>query len=129
METETTVSVPEKRHLGGLQIFLIVLATMVVTVGVTWWVLRTYIFPAEFRPVELSAKEEQVLNAKLERLDTLQTRRTRGTASRSRMCIPTAPTSSWSARRIRGPRSRPSSWRPRWKDLDRIYRIDKMMCF
>jgi hypothetical protein len=41
-------------------------------------VIRTYIFPAEFRPVELSAKEEQVLNAKLERLDTLQARRTRG---------------------------------------------------
>jgi hypothetical protein len=84
METETTVSVPEKRHLSGLQIFLIVLATIVVTVGVTWWVLRTYIFPAEFRPVELSAKEEQVLNAKLERLDTLQTRRTRGTAKIAR---------------------------------------------
>ena len=84
METETTVSVPEKRHLGSLQIFLIVLATIVVTVGVTWWVLRTYIFPTEFRPVELSAKEEQVLNAKLERLDTLQARRTRGTAKIAR---------------------------------------------
>ena len=84
METETTVSVPEKRHLSGLQIFLIVLATIVVTVGVTWWVLRTYIFPSEFRPVDLSAKEEQVLNAKLERLDALQTRRTRGTAKIAR---------------------------------------------
>ena len=30
--------------------------------------------------MELSAKEEQVLNAKLERLDTLQARRTRGAA-------------------------------------------------
>jgi hypothetical protein len=84
METETTVSVPEKRHLSGLQIFLIVLATIVVTVGVTWWVLRTYIFPTEFRPVELSAKEQQVLDAKLERLDTLQARRTRGTAKIAR---------------------------------------------
>jgi hypothetical protein len=84
METETTVSVPEKRHLSGLHIFLIVLATIVVTVGVTWWVLRTYIFPTEFRPVELSAKEQQVLDAKLERLDTLQARRTRGTAKIAR---------------------------------------------
>jgi hypothetical protein len=69
-----------KRRLSGLQIFLIVLATIIVTVGVTYWVLRTYIFPAEFRPVELSVKEEQVLNAKLERLDSLQARRTRGAA-------------------------------------------------
>ena len=84
MATETTVNMPEKRHLSGMQIFLIVLATIVVTVGATWWVLRTYIFPAEFRPVELSAKEEQVLNAKLERLDTLQARRTRGTAKVAR---------------------------------------------
>jgi hypothetical protein len=84
MNIETTVSAPEKRHLSGLQIFLIVLATIVVTVGVTYWVIRTYVFPAEFKPVELSAKEEQVLNAKLERLDTLQARRTRGAAKIAR---------------------------------------------
>jgi hypothetical protein len=78
MNTETAAGAPEKRHLSGAQIFLIVLATIVVTVGATYWVIRTYIFPADFRPVELSAKEEQVLNAKLERLDTLQTHRTRG---------------------------------------------------
>jgi len=84
MNTETTVNAPEKRHLSGMQIFLIVLATIVVTVGVTYWVLRTYIFPAEFRPVELSAKEEQVLNAKLERFDTLQARRTRGASKAAR---------------------------------------------
>ncbi|HYQ71650.1 MAG TPA: arginine N-succinyltransferase [Gammaproteobacteria bacterium] len=84
MDTETTAGAPERRHLSGLQITLIVLATIVVTVGATYWVLRTYIFPAEFRPVELSAKEEQVLNAKLERLDSLQTRRTRGAAKAAR---------------------------------------------
>ena len=84
MNPETTVNAPEKRHLSGLQLFLIVIATIVITVGATYWVLRTYIFPAEFRPVELSAKEEQVLNAKLERLDTLQARRTRGSAKMAR---------------------------------------------
>ena len=78
MSPETTTTVPVKRHLSGMQIFLIVLAAIVVTAGATYWVLRSYIFPAEFKPVELSAKEEQVLNAKLERLDTLQARRTRG---------------------------------------------------
>ena len=78
------VNAPEKRHLSGMQIFLIVLATIVVTVGVTYWVLRTYIFPAEFSPVELTPKEEQVLNAKLERFDTLQAHRTRGASKMAR---------------------------------------------
>jgi hypothetical protein len=61
-----------------LHIFLIVLATILVTAALTFWVVRTYIFPSEFKPVELSASEEQVLTTKLERLDTLQSQRTRG---------------------------------------------------
>jgi len=44
-----------------------------VTIGVTLWIVKYYLFPSEFKPVELSAKEEQVLEAKLERLDSLQT--------------------------------------------------------
>jgi hypothetical protein len=84
MNTETTGNAPGKRHLSGLQVFMIVLAAIVVTAGATYWVLRSYIFPAEFKPVELSAKEEQVLNAKLERLDTLQGHRTRGAARAAR---------------------------------------------
>lgn len=65
---------------SGLKIFLIVLVTMIVTAALTFWVIRTYIFPAEFKPVQLSASEEQVLEQKLERIDTLQSRRTRGSA-------------------------------------------------
>jgi hypothetical protein len=84
MMTEATANAPEKHRLSGLQIFLIILATIIVTVGVTYWVVRTYIFPAEFQPVVLSVQEEQVLNAKLERLDSLQTRRTRGEAKVAR---------------------------------------------
>ena len=84
MMIETTTNAPAKHRLSGLQIFLIVLTTIIVTVGVTYWVVRTYISPAEFRPVELSVQEEQVLNAKLERLDSLQARRTRGTAKMAR---------------------------------------------
>jgi len=84
MNSETTLNAPEKRHLSGAQIFLIVLAAIVLTAGATYWVLRTYIFPAEFKPVELSAKEEQVLDAKLERLDSLQAHRTRGSARAAR---------------------------------------------
>lgn len=64
---------PPQRHFSGLRIALIVLATVLVTVGVTLWVARIYLFPSEFRPVQLSAREEQALNDKLERLDTLGT--------------------------------------------------------
>lgn len=51
-----------------LQVAGIVLAAMAIAVGLTWWVLRTYVFPSEFEPVELSAREERVLDAKLRRI-------------------------------------------------------------
>ena len=78
-DTNTTARQEQPRR-SGFRIFLIVLATVVVTAALTFWIVRTYIFPAEFKPVELSEQEERVLNAKLEQLDTLQTRRTRGSA-------------------------------------------------
>jgi len=59
---------------SGLKIFLIVLVTIIVTAALTFWVVRTYIFPAEFKPVQLSASEQQVLEQKLERIDSIQSR-------------------------------------------------------
>jgi len=56
---------------GGMrwpQVMLIVLVTMVLTIGGTYWVLKTYVFAREFKPVELSVKEEQVLEKKLRAL-------------------------------------------------------------
>ncbi|MDH3889021.1 MAG: arginine N-succinyltransferase [Gammaproteobacteria bacterium] len=75
MQTDTTLNEPGKRS-SGLKIFLIVLVTIIVTAALTFWVVRSYIFPAEFKPVQLSASEEQVLTEKLERLDMMQSRRT-----------------------------------------------------
>jgi hypothetical protein len=69
-----------KPRRSGWQIFFIILLTIAITAALSFWVIRFYIFPSEFRPVELSAKEEQVLNEKLERLDQLQVRHTRGYA-------------------------------------------------
>ena len=37
-----------------------------VTAVVTFFVVRSYIAPSDFNPVTLSAKEERVLNAKLD---------------------------------------------------------------
>jgi hypothetical protein len=78
MDTGNAIEQQPKPRRSGLHIFLIVLATILVTAALTFWVVRTYIFPSEFKPVELSASEEQVLTTKLERLDTLQSQRTRG---------------------------------------------------
>ena len=80
MTSEDTLQQPRKRGLSGWNIFLIVLITVLVTVAITFWVVRTWIFPSEFSPVELSMKEEQVLEDKLQRFDTLQAGRTRGSA-------------------------------------------------
>jgi|LGVF01.1.fsa_nt_gb hypothetical protein len=79
MNTDTTVNTPDKGR-SGLQTFFIVLVTIIVTAALTFWIVRTYIFPAEFKPVQLSASEEQILNRKLERIDSIQSRRTRGSA-------------------------------------------------
>lgn len=79
MNTDTTLKTPDRGR-SGLQIFLIVLVTVIVTAALTFWIIRTYIFPAEFKPVQLSASEEQVLEQKLERIDSIQSHRTRGSA-------------------------------------------------
>lgn len=53
---------------GGLrtgQIIWIVIITMLVTAGVTYWLVRTYIYAKDFTPVELSAQERHELDAKL----------------------------------------------------------------
>lgn len=67
MPTEVTVpaQTTDRRSLRWSQVLLIVLATILVTAGVTYWVLATWVFVKEFKPVELSAREERVLNDKL----------------------------------------------------------------
>ncbi len=66
MADDLTEQNPERpRGLRWPQVLLIVTGTMVVTVGITYWVLTSYLFVKEFKPVELQAREEQVLEAKL----------------------------------------------------------------
>ncbi len=59
------------RRFGCLHVTLLVLAAVLVTAGITFWIVRAYVFPSEFKPVTLDAKEERALSAKLERLDPL----------------------------------------------------------
>ncbi|MCO6411824.1 MAG: hypothetical protein J5I92_03685 [Thiogranum sp.] len=68
MTTETTGGEQAPVAHKGLrwtQVVLIILATIAVTAGVTYWVMTSYLFVKEFKPVQLKAQEERVLNAKL----------------------------------------------------------------
>lgn len=61
----TTQTPPRRRGFRGIHVVWIILATILVTAAVTFWVLRTYIYARDFKPVELSTAEQQTLDAKL----------------------------------------------------------------
>ncbi|MGB5535849.1 MAG: hypothetical protein WBN08_08095 [Thiogranum sp.] len=61
-------NISENRGLRWPQVLLIILLTIVATIGGTYWFLKAYVFAREFKPVELSVKEEQVLEGKLRAL-------------------------------------------------------------
>ena len=67
-----SVNASTRQGFSGKQVFLFVLAAILATVLVTYFVVKTYIFPSEFKPVTLSEKEERGLNEKLAELDILQ---------------------------------------------------------
>ncbi|MBN2060437.1 MAG: arginine N-succinyltransferase [Deltaproteobacteria bacterium] len=53
---------------GGIslpKVLLIMLITVLVTLGGSYWVLKTYVFASEFKPVKLSEKEKRLVNSKL----------------------------------------------------------------
>ena len=61
----------QKKQLGCLKVLGIILGTIIVTVLVTLWVVKTYIFPSEFKPVSLTNKEEVQLSRKIDQLDRI----------------------------------------------------------
>ena len=73
MNTETAAdsSAENKRRFTGLQVLGIVAGVILVTIIATVWIVKTWLFPSEFKPVSLSQKEEQVLERKIERLEGL----------------------------------------------------------
>ncbi len=75
MNTNTTApeSAPAAsgKRFDWLHVTLLVLLTIIVTAGVSAWLARTYLFPTEFKPVRLDNSEEQILDAKLTRLEGL----------------------------------------------------------
>ncbi len=57
----------KKKGMGYLSILGLILVTILISVGVTVWIINSYIFPKKFKPVVLSQKEESVLDQKLKR--------------------------------------------------------------
>jgi hypothetical protein len=73
MEENNTgvVSKITEKRLGCLQVFGLIVLAVIITSGVTILIFKTYFFPSEFKPVTLNPHEEQVLNTKLEKLDSI----------------------------------------------------------
>ena len=68
------------RRFDWLHMVLLALVAVLLTAGAAYWVFKVYLFPSEFTPVTLSAKEERTLEAKLERLESLESGRPRARA-------------------------------------------------
>jgi len=62
VEQSTTNTAGKKT---GLPTFVIVIITIVLTLGIGYWVMTAYLFPSEFKPVQLSNTEQQQLDNKL----------------------------------------------------------------
>ena len=67
-EEITAQSSPQKEHKGlrWPQVLLIVFVAILVTAGITYWVVSRYLFQKAFSPVRLKPAEERVLAEKLQ---------------------------------------------------------------
>lgn len=66
-EQPVTVSEPSppRRGLRASHVVWIVLATVLLTAAVTFWLVRTYVYAKDFTPVTLAADEQRQLDGKL----------------------------------------------------------------
>lgn len=68
MSPSPLTSISPPRRFGCLQVALLLVVAVLLTMAVTVWVARTYLYPAPLQPVVLSAQERVVVEEKLERL-------------------------------------------------------------
>ena len=83
MTTPSTQTTPAPKHYSGWQLAFFILLAVVLTVVITL-VAYTMLFPRTFTPVQLNASEQQQLQTKLQRLETI-------TATRQQPNTHTAP--------------------------------------
>lgn len=63
-----TESAPTRSVSNGWRTFGIIVITVVLTLGISYWLITTYLFPDAFTPVVLNKKEQRVLDQKLRRI-------------------------------------------------------------
>ncbi len=66
-----TEQVMKKQGVSLKQVLLIVAGAMILTVLLTVFAIKTWLFPSPFTPVELSQQEEQQLEQKISQFDTV----------------------------------------------------------
>lgn len=54
-----------KRGFSGQQVLGFIFLAVFFTAGLTFWFIRTYLYPSDFKPVSLSQKEQTTLDQKL----------------------------------------------------------------
>ncbi len=59
---------PARSGFSGKQVFLFLLLAIALTAALTFWLIRTYVYASDFKPVELSSKEQVQLDGKLRQL-------------------------------------------------------------
>ena len=59
---------PVRQQQNGWRTFGIIVITMAVTLAVGYWVVNTWLFPTEFKPVMLNQEQQQTLDRKIELL-------------------------------------------------------------
>jgi len=62
----------ERRRLNWWQQSLVLFFTLTAAIIASVWIIKVYLFPAEFKPVTLDVEETQTLERKLQRLDVLE---------------------------------------------------------
>jgi len=75
MITETR-NIKKQSTTGGFsvkQVIGMIIASMCIAIIITAFSIKIFLFPAPFKPVVLSEKEEQQLTTKLEQFDSLTT--------------------------------------------------------
>ncbi len=63
-----------QRRLNWWQQSLMLFVTITAAIIAAVWLVKVYLFPAEFKPVTLSTQESQTLDRKLQRLDVIEHR-------------------------------------------------------
>ncbi len=71
MSSAERADADRSRGFSGLQVAGIALLCVLATALLTAWAVRVYLYPSDFEPVELSAREQSALDAKLARLEGL----------------------------------------------------------